>query len=283
MKYGIFALIIFLVFTSCSSKPKNPGDVYEIRRRAESLLEQGNKNADRGALDTAIIFLDEAFRIAIAADDPGLRIRAGLSLSNVLFLMGQTNEAVSGWNNALAEAQRIKNAELIAISKIHGSRGRLLTQGRQVAQSVKDEVSNDLKQIKSDQQYIAFAWNVVALAEKELGRYGDAEKAIMRSLDIHLKERNLELVAYNWFLIGSFRSLAGDYTRARQALENAINYDRRVENSWGLANDWRALGEVYTKSGDKEAANAAFTRSAEIFRALGNEEAETEILARINN
>jgi Tfp pilus assembly protein PilF len=287
MKRSVFVVLIpifllIMIFPSaCSTKPKNPGDIYDTRKRAEAQLELGNKQADRGDIDTALSFLDEAFQLAIATDDPSLRVRAGLSRSNVLFLLGRGDEAADGWNDALAEAQRIGNAELAAVCRVHLSRGKLLSQGKTAAQSVKDEVNRELSQIKSDNLYIAFAWTVLGLAEKELGRYADAEAALRRALDIHEKDRNLELAAYDWFLIASFRSLSGNYTGARQALESAIAFDRRVENSWGLANDWRALGEVYTKAKDPDAARAAYTRAAGIYRALGNNEMAEEILARI--
>ena len=288
MKHGVFVVLIpifllIMIFPSaCSTKPKTPpGDVYDMRKRAETQLQLGNKQADRGGLNEALLFLDEAFRLAIVTDDPSLRVRAGLSRSNVFFLLDRRDEAADGWNIALAEAQRMGNAELAAVCRVHLSRGKLLSQGKTAAQSVKDEVNRELNQIKSDNLYIAFACTVLGMAEKELGRYADAEAAIRRALDIHEKEHNLELAAYDWFLIASFRSLSGDYAGARQAMESAIAFDRRVENSWGLANDWRALGEVYTKAKDPEAARAAYIRSAGIYRALGNDEIAEEILARI--
>ncbi|MCL2043502.1 MAG: hypothetical protein FWG89_05120 [Treponema sp.] len=274
-------LVLVLLFSACSSAPKNPGDVNDQRRRAESRLEQGNKHADRGNLEVAMSYLEDAYLLAIATDDPGLRIRAGLSRSNTLFSQGYNDEANYGWREALDEAERIGDRELAAVCRIHIARGILLDQGRGAAQSVRDDVSRDLAFIRTDQLYIAFAWTVIALAERELGRYAEAEASIRRSLGIHENNRNLELVAYNWFLIASFRSLAGNYNGALQALDSAITYDRRVENSWGLANDWRAIGEVHTRAGNTGAARAAFLRSAAIFQAVNADDAAEEVLARI--
>jgi len=50
-----------------------------------------------------------------------------------------------------------------------------------------------------------------------------------------------------------------------------------------LASDWRALGDVHYKAGDVEAARAAYIRAAEIFSALGNEEAAAQTLSRPEN
>ena len=283
MKKWHVLFAVSLLLLDCSTAPKKTGETYDLRRRAESQLELGNRQANNGSLDNALIFLGEAWRLAVMTDDSGLRARVGLSRGNVLLSLGRGEDAAEGWNEALAEASKMGNAELAAVCRIHISRGRLLSpSGGSQAQSVRDEVNRDLALIKSDRLYAAFAWTVIGLAERELGRYAQAEAALRRSLGIHEKERNLDLAAYDWFLIASFRSLSGDYGRARQALEAAIAFDRRAENSWGLANDWRAMGDVQAKAGDREAARAAYARAAEIFRALGLDETAAETLSRID-
>ncbi|MDR0455448.1 MAG: hypothetical protein LBH20_02035 [Treponema sp.] len=282
MKTTILWALLFI--SACSSQPKKSGDTYNLRKQAESQLELGNKQADRGSLETALVLLNEAVRLAIAADDSGLRVRTRLSQSNVLFSLGRREEAVAGWNEALTEAERAKNAEWAALSRVHLARGKLLSAGgKTAAQSLRDEVQRALDIIKSDRFSVAFAWAVMGLVEKELGRYADAEAAVRRSLEIHEKDLFLELAAYDWYMIASFRSLSGNYSGALEALGNAAAFDRRVENSWGLASDWRALGDVYHKMGSRDAARTAYLRSAEIFRALGNEAAASEALSRLEN
>lgn len=277
-------LLCILIITSCSTPPKNPGNIYDIRRQAEQQLSQGNKQADRGNPENALKELNEAMRLAVITDDQSLRIRCRLSRGNVLFLLGRSDEAFADWNDALAEAEQLANNTLSAVSRIHIERGKLLSpDGKSSAQQVRDAVTRDLGAIKSERFYTAFAWMVIAQAEKELGRYSNAEAAIRHSLEIHEKDSFFELAAYDWFMIASCRSLAADFRGAQQALENAIDFDRRVENSWGLASDWRALGDVYTKSNDLNSARAAYNRSAEIFRALGNEAAAAAVLSKLEN
>lgn len=265
-------LLSFLLLCACSSAPQNPGEVYDLRNRSESQLDLGNKEADRGNYETALLIVDEARRIAVSVDDQGLRIRTGLSRGNMLFALGRGEEAAVAWENALEEAERLGHPELVAVSRVHKARGRLLSDGGAAsAQAVREEVNGEMAVIK-DTLYTAFAYMVTGLAEKELGRYAEAEAALNRSLAIHEKARNLEQAAYDWYLIASFRSLAGNYNGARQALESAMALDRRVENSYGLATDWRALGDVLKKAGQSEEARQAYLRSAEIFRALGNDD-----------
>ena len=266
------------LFSSCSSAPKITGDVYEMRQDAEGQLKQGTEQADRGNYAVALVFINEAKRLAVITDNSSLMIRSDLSRGNVLFAMGNVEDAVEAWNKALEEAVFAGNNELAAVCRIHIARGRLVS--RNAAQSVRDEVNQEIAQIKSDELYIAFAWTVIGLAERDLNNYAAAEEAVKRALAIHLKAVSLELAAYDWFMIASFRSLSGNSGGALDALESAIEYDRRTENSWGLANDWQAFGDVQKKAGSRDAANAAYVRAAAIFRALGNEEAAEKALSR---
>ena len=282
-KLIIIIVSIMPLIAACSTKPNNPGDVYDVRKRAEVQLALGSRQADRGGFETALVILDEALRLAVVTDDPGLRIRVGLSRGNVLFSLGRANEAEKAWNDALGEAERVGRSDLTAISRIHIARGKLLSPVDKSALSIRDEVDRNLSQIKADQYYTAFAWTIIGLAEKELGRYPQAEAAVRRALEIHEKDNYFELAAYDWFMIASFRSLAGDYRGALEALEAAIAFDRRVENSWGLASDWRAMGEVYRKAGNGEASRAAYLRAAEIFQAIGNDEAAAQTRSRAAN
>jgi len=273
----LFLIIMLFVISACSTPPKNPGDVFDIRGQAEAHLELGNRDADRGDFKNALNKLDAAMTLAVAADDSSLRIRVGLSRGNALFSLGRDEEMEEAWSGALAEAERIGNSELAAVSRVHIARGKLLSTEKAedmpaVAQSVRDEVSRNLAPIK-DRYYTAFAWTIMGLAERELNRYPQAEAAVRRALEIHEKDRYFELAAYDWFLIAWFRSLNGNHRGAIQALESAIAFDRRVENSWGLASDWRALGVVRGYAGEAEASGAAYLRAAEIFRAIGNDEA----------
>jgi len=272
---------LLIAICSCSSRPKSTGDVNDMRKDAEVQLEQGNKQMDRGDFATALVFINQANRVAVVTDNSSLLIRSGISRGNALFALGNTDEAFESWNKALEEANLAGNTELAAVCRINIARGKLLSpDGKNAAQSIRDDVNLELAWIKSDELYIAFAWTVIGLAEKEMGRYAAAEEAVKRALAIHEKTRSLELAAYDCFMTASFRSLSGNSAGALRALESAIEYDRRTENSWGLANDWQAFGDVQKKAGNPDAARAAYLRASNIFQAMGNSEAAEKALAR---
>jgi tetratricopeptide (TPR) repeat protein len=228
---------------------------------------------------------DDAWRIAISSDDPSLRIRTALFRGNACFTLGREEEARAIWKDALEEAGGA--GELHAVCLVYIARADLLSavrasaggapapDHRAAALRVRQEVEKAVGAIK-DQLYTAFAWMVIAMADKELGNYRDAEASARRALSIHEKARNLEQTAFDWYFIASVRSVAGDYAGAVQALTEAIGFDRRAENSYGLATDWRALGDVHKKAGETAASEAAYRRSGEIFRSMEPEDAMTD-------
>jgi len=270
-------ILMTLVFISCSSAPKNPGDIYNLRSQAEAVLEAANKDAGRGNYENALLLLDECKRTAILADDPSLIIRSSLSRGNVLLSLGKTDEAFAEWEYAVGEAQKFGNAELLSVSRIFRARGNLVS-GRTGAQAVLDEANRESLNIKNDRLYLAFSWQVKGLALRALGSYREAENSVKRSLEIHERDRYLENASYDWYTIASIRSLAGDAAGALEALDASIALDRRIENSWGLAASWRAKGDVYRKASRNNEAEEAYRRALAIYLAMANEHeaAETE-------
>jgi tetratricopeptide (TPR) repeat protein len=278
----IFFITGLLIFISCSSKPKNPGDIVEIRILAEKELTVGNREAGRGNFEMAHAVIKESQRKSIIVDDVSLMIRTGLSLGNVLLSIGSDEEAFKEWERAIVLSQEINNRELLAVSRIYLARGRLVA-GTASAQSVLDEVNREAANIKTDNLFVAFTWQVKGLAQRDLRLYREAEDSVKRSLDIHEKERYLENASYDWYLIASIRSLSGNTNGALQALETSLALDRRIENTWGLAATWRAIGDVHMKAGKVIEAMEAYRRAKAIFLAMGNETEAAVIDQRITD
>ena len=265
----IALFFILIIFASCSSAPKNPGDVNILRKQAEEGLESANREAAKGNFEIALSLLTGFKRNAILSDDQSLIIRVCLSRGNILFSLGRTEEAFSEWEQALSEAQRLGDGELLAVSRIFKARGNLLS-NKASAQSVLDEVNRESANIRASRLYIAFSWQVRGLAYRSMGMYREAEDVVKRSLDIHEKDASLENASYDWYIIASIRSLAGNTSGAIQALEASIALDRRIENSWGIASSYRAMGDVYTKAGMSNDARVVYERAKAIYNVMGN-------------
>jgi tetratricopeptide (TPR) repeat protein len=244
---------------------------------ASSQLDLANRTANQGRYDDALLILEDARKTAIAVDDPVLLIKTAISRGNILFALGRRDEAFDRWEAARREGEAAGEQDLAAQARIHAARGRLVLLAAGTAgnagsvEEIRDEVNHEISSIKSDDLSRAAGWIVIGIAEKELGRYAEAESAIRRALDIHEKKHYPEEAAYDWFLIASVRSVSEQYNAALEALRLAIAFDRRAENGFGLASSWQAVGEVHAKAGNPEEAAAAFRRAAGIYRAIGME------------
>jgi len=276
----VLAAAFFIMFVSCSSAPKNSGDVYHYRTQAEMLLDSGNRESSKGNFNNSLVILSESKRLSILSDDPSLLIRSSLARGNVLLSLGRINEAFLEWEQAAAVAEKLGNRELVSACRIFHSRGSLLT-GRLSAQSVLNTVNSEQENIRQNRLYIAFSWQTKGLALRALNSPAEAEDAILRSLEIHQKDMYLENASFDWYTIASIRSLSGNTTGALRALEASIEIDRRIENSYGLAASWRAMGDVYRKSGREQEALEAYGRAKSIYSALGYEREVREIDARM--
>jgi tetratricopeptide (TPR) repeat protein len=270
-KFNTYVILVLLMsLAACSSAPKRPEARYTTRNMALTQLELAGQAADQGDYDGALVYLTEARRLAVSADNSDLLVRVGLAQGNSLFFLGRSAEADMAWDEALAEAERVGDRELAAICRIYQARALLLRDNGQ-AEGVQVRVETELGAIKNDRLSLALGWTVIGLAEKERRRWTEAENALKKALDIHEKDRYLEQAAYDWYLIASIRSVAGRYAPALEALETALTFDRRGENTYGLGIDWLAMGDVHTKAGQGREAAAAYRRAAEIFDALAME------------
>jgi tetratricopeptide (TPR) repeat protein len=269
------------LLVSCSSVPKRPAEVFVLQTMTETQLRLANTEADRGNYTEALSLLNEAWRMAVSTDRPALRIRVSISRGNVLFYLGRQQEAEAIWEAAREEAEAAGDRVLAAACRIYRQRS-VLGADASGAGEVLAAVQAELGNVKSDKLFTALAWTVTGLAEKELGRFENAEKSIRNALSVHEDGRYLEQAGYDWYLIASVRSVAGNYRGALDALDAALGFDRRAENTFALGMDWTARGDVLRKMDSEEAAVAAWRRAAEIFRSLLLEEQALAVESRID-
>ena len=274
MFFLIKALILLLIFAGCSSAPKKPAEIVTERTVAANYLNLANQTANRGRYEDALLILVEARRFAVSTDDPQLRIKTSMSRGNILFSLGRQDEAFREWDTASAEGDASGETVLAAFARIYKIRGELVrlanngSNDNAAVESLKERLSRERNLTAPDLLATAAGYVTLGIAEKQLGRFADAENAAKKALEIHEKNLNLEEAAYDWFIIASIRSVAGNYSASLEALNSSIGFDRRAENGFGLASSWKAMGEVYQKTGMTSESRLAFDRAAEIYRAL---------------
>jgi tetratricopeptide (TPR) repeat protein len=275
MKIMFPLLVVSLLMSSCSSAHKKPAEIYTERNTAYNLLELAGRTANQGRYEDALLILEDVQRTAVGVDDSPLLIRTAVTRGNVLFSLGRHDEAFQEWTAAWKEAESSGERDLAAMASIYSYRGRLvqiINSGTDTGvEGIRDQVARLIASIKSNREAQAAGYLVLGMAEKELGRYAESEKALRSAIAIHEKDLYLEEAAYDWFLLASVFSVSGRYENALAALTTAISFDRRAENGFGLASSWQAMGDVYTKSGITTEAGAAYRRAVDIYRAIGLE------------
>ncbi|MDR1804118.1 MAG: tetratricopeptide repeat protein [Treponema sp.] len=237
-------------------------------------MNSANRAASRGQYDNALKLMEEARRLAVSSDDPALRVRTSIGLGDILFSLGDHDNAFAEWEKAINEGEASGDTVLASLARIYTIRAKLvmLANGMMTdagAEELRAQLNPEMAAVKDDEIYSATAYITLGLAEKALGRWAEAENAVKQALGIHEKNHRLEDAAYDWFLIASIHSVAGDYDKALEALGTAIGFDRRAENGFGLASSWHAVGDVNQKAGRLQDAQAAWRRAAEIYRAIG--------------
>jgi len=286
---AVFVSIV--IFSGCSSTPKKPAAVFIDRNMAANQLNLANSTANHGRYEDALLILEDARRLALSTDDPSLRLKTSIARGNYLFALGRRSEAFQLWESASAEGDEFGEHILAALARIYTIRARLVILSHeavgQAADTMAEEyaalLNREMNIVKSDDLATAAGHVTMGMAEKQLRRWTEAENTVKKALAIHDKGRFIEDAAYDWFLIASIRSMAGHYDSSIDALWTSISYDRRAENGYGLASCWQAMGDVYQKAGNTPKARGAWRRSAEIFRAIGNESRAAILEALITN
>jgi len=260
------------IFSGCSSAPKKATEIFSDRNTAIKQLDLANLTANRGQYEKALEILEEARKIAVSTDDPPLRLKTSMSRGNFLFALGRYTEAFAEWESASSEGDSSGETVLAALARIYSIRAKIVLldaeSGAATVQELKDQLNREMTAVKSNDNATAVGNITLGFAEKQTGRWVDAENAVKKALSYHESGLFLEDAAYDWFLIASIRSLAGNYDAALDALRTSIRFDRRAENGFGLASSWQAMGDVLSKAGRGGEAQAAWRRAAEIYRAI---------------
>ena len=272
--FPVVIIFTMLSFSGCSSAPKPPEEIFTERNTAINNLNLANHTASHGRYEEALFILEEARRLAVSTDDPPLRIKTSISRGNFTFALGHHSEAFDYWESAASEGDAEGERALAALARIYIIRGRLAlldtdTGGIGAAvEELKGQLQRQMVFVSSDPFSTAVGNVTLGLAEKQIGRWDEAESAVRRALAFHEKELTLEDAAYDWFIIASVRSMAGNYDAAIEALRTAIRFDRRAENGYGLASSWQAMGDVLQKAGRTKESAEAWQRAADIYRAI---------------
>lgn len=279
-----------LGFASCSSAPKAPDGIYLRRNETVRYIELAAKSAREGLRSEAILFYEEAYRLATSVDDARSRVSAldGLATvyaSDVAVVQdavpsaeasgivapasswGAPKDAPSCRKLAASVAAASLSAELVAWAEILEAEAALKSgsDGDALRAAALAESSSAALDGKSAER--ARALRALGSARKALGDSSGALSALDEAASIDRKRKRFTELAADRYLAASVHSKLGDYPAARTALLDALENDRRAENAAGIGADYRALAMISEKAGDAGAAIAYYQAARDVFAA----------------
>lgn len=205
------------------------GDTKSQSARLASLLrKRGKAHRIRGEARTAIELLVEARDLFIKIKDVTLAARTGVDLAMALVDIGDYAEADSALNQALPDAQRQKEAQLL--SEVWNAQGMSAwgrgdyKKARQHFEKVTAS-SNDKNvsiSIKAD------AENNLALLDWKDGRLADANKRFKRALTLRRRANDKINTAVTLLNLGITEENMGNYSSSERLYANALEMAERV-------------------------------------------------------
>ncbi|RYF91266.1 MAG: tetratricopeptide repeat protein [Chitinophagaceae bacterium] len=199
----------------------------------------------RGAVDTALTYLDTALSYAHKAKDYKRLGLAYLNRGDTYRQMEDFKQALLDCDTALYYADKVNDDDVRA--RVNQTFGSIYYHQQLYPQSV--EYSNkamELYRKTGNMRMCASVYNNLGLIYKEMKNYGKATQSALESLRItdSLKDlTNLSIFATN---IADIYFLSKDYTKAIYYVDKAAEYAQRQNNDWILASAWSMKGHIFT-------------------------------------
>lgn len=274
----VFGFIVCVLFWGCSSSPKITREVTEFRDGSAEQLKMGSRVLLRGDLDQAAVYMEEAIRLAWAADDVVSVVRSQIGRGSVYFANGEVNKARDIWSSSalLAKTESFKVGESAAklfslrskLAEGNSDKSEVIVPASEIIEEIKkltDEVSGDFSFYTAGLQIQGLAYKEIGL--KDSSSFSKAISVLEKVADLHTSSNYFEDAAYDLYMLSSVFSRSGDNAKAVLTLQRALENDRKAENSWGLAADWLAIAKIQEKMKEMENAENSAKRSLEIARA----------------
>lgn len=293
MKRTLASLVflpLLLGLASCSSAPKAPDGIYLRRNETARYIDLAAKGAREGLRSEAILFYEEAYRLATSVDDAKSRVSAldGLAtvyasgvpsvkdavpsaeasgIAGTASAWGAPKDAASCRKLASAVAAASLSSELIAWAQILEAEAALKAGSDEDNRGAASLAQSAASALSGKSAERARALRALGSARKALGDSSGALSALDEAASIDRKRKRFTELASDLYLAASVHSKLGNYPAARTALLDALDNDRRAENAAGIGADYRALAMVAEKAGDAGAAVAYFEAARDVFAA----------------
>ena len=273
-------LLIFLVFnTACSTKPKEPAEVYTRRVQADSLLVQGYNQTDILKFDPAWASFNQALNIYASLDNREGMINALLALGRTRRLTDDIDSAEELYSHARSLAVYSEDPKVMR-SVLNHQGDLALRQGNPEKAM---ELLNDRENEPAGGRERSAQLRLRGSAKAALGFGNEAVALLVEAAEVAITADEVTAAAQAYYKLASLSSLGARFDEAENWAVKALEADKSLEYTPGIAADLRALAIISAKAGKTEAAEDYYRRSWLSWRALGRDEDAEEARTELEN
>ena len=259
---------LLLAVGGCSTAPRVPDQVTDVRNQAAQNAEFGNRYFRQGNYDLALQFFEQALRLNNSIDNRDGAAGAHNSIGRVYLAVGQIDHATDAFAVAYAIADETRNARILLQSATNLAEAAARTGDLDRALAYLDTADTHRTTDTAPADHAILLHNRASVAARR-GDFGGAERYLGDAMSLNASARLHSELAANHFLLASILTRQGEYERALTEAERALELDKQMENSVGIAADLRALGLISRRLGRISAAVNYLERSLYVTVSIG--------------
>lgn len=247
---------------SCSTAPKVPDEVFEVRNKASDYLKLADTLVGEGQFDSAEKYYRQAMDTDSSVDWLSGTAIAHHSLGRLYLLEGNVDGAAAEFSRA-ADYARLAGTQpdaAMAASLAAAGLGEIAYRKGDKAGALA-HFEDAVRFAGGDERALAVALHDRASAKFSSGDDAGGLADLDKAAALNLKLRRWSELASNYYLRSLYLERKGDLAGALAQAGEALTNDRKSENSLGVTGDLARLAELSTKAGKTDDAYWYWRRS----------------------
>jgi tetratricopeptide (TPR) repeat protein len=250
---------------ACSTAPKPPDAVFEVKNKAAEYAKLGDRYMAEGNFSAALGYYELAEKAGASVDDLEGVAASRASMGRAYAAVGQADDARREYEGALeyalmaasAAAQSAAKAGLGELDFAAGKAEAALALFEEAVSLAPSGAASDGGRAR------AIALHDRAVAKAALGRAADAEADLAEAQSLNLKAKRWTELGSNRYVLASILALSGELDRALSAALGALEADKRAESARNIPLDLAAAASLSSRLGRDAEAWGYWRRSFE--------------------
>jgi tetratricopeptide (TPR) repeat protein len=254
-----------ILAAACSTAPKPPDAVFEVKNKAADYAKLGDKYMAEGDFSAALGYYELAQKAGASVDDLEGVAASRASMGRAYAAAGQAEDARREYEGALeyalmassATAQSAAKAGLGELDFAAGKAEAALALFEEAASLASAAGASDGGKAR------AVALHDRAVAKAALGRAAEAEADLAEAQSLNVKAKRWTELGSNRYVLASILAGSGELDRALAAALGALEADKRAESARNIPLDLAAAASLSSRLGRDADAWGYWRRSFE--------------------